>query len=114
MATYVKEATRGRTLHLLKLDTHPGQTPVYLDATNPIKAALEEDVQSGFPTGGPAMAQEIEKARSYADYVSVHAKADNLHQFSTAQYSVFTEAKRPLIPRKGKAKKTDVRTHVSV
>lgn len=114
MATYVEEATRGRTLHLLKLDDHPGQTPVYLDATKPIKAALKEDTDSGFPTGGPAMAHEIEKARSYADYVASHAKPENLHQFSTQDYAVFTEAKRPLIPRKGKAKKTDVRTHVSV
>ena len=114
MATYVEEATRGRTLHLLKLDSYPGQSPVYLDATTPINAAQKEDADAGFPKGGPAMAQEIEKARSYADYVALHAKSENLHQFSTPSYSVFTETKRPLIPRKGKAKKTDVRTHVSV
>lgn len=110
MATYVKEATRGRTLHLLKLDTYPGSSPVYLDATKPIKAALDEDTRSGFPTGGPAMAQEIEKARSYADYVAVHAKVDNLHNFNTSAYSVFTELKQ----KGNKEKKTDVRAHVSV
>lgn len=114
MATYVEEATRGRILHLLKFDTFPGTTPVYLDATKTVKAAQQKDDESGYPNGGPAMALEIEKARTYADYVALHASLDNLHQFSTGEYQVFTEAKKPLIPRKTKRKTPNVLTHVSV
>lgn len=114
MATYVEEVTRGHTLHLLKFDTFTGTTPVYLDATKTIKAAQQKDNESGYPNGGPAMALEIEKARTYADYVARHASPDNLHQFNTGEYQVFTEAGKPLIPQKIKRKNPNVLTHVSV
>jgi len=113
MATYVKEAVRGRTLHLLKLDNFTGNALVYLDATKTVKAAQKKDDDLGYPSGGPAMALEIEKARTYADYVARHASSNNLHQFNTGEYQVFTEFDPIMTPRKTK-KQADVRTNIPV
>lgn len=111
MATYVKEATRGRTLHLLKLDTGFGDTSVYLDATNRIKEALKHDRDNGYREGGPMTGHEIEKAREYADYVGAHAISENLHQFACCGYFLFTDKTKPQPKSKGQGKKANVRSN---
>lgn len=114
MATYLREATRGRTLHLLKLDRNFGDVAVYLDATKKIKEAEKADKENGFENGGPEMAFEIEKARQYADYVAGHANVDNLHLFNTRSYLMFTDKTKPAAKPRKNTVKTDVRADVPV
>ena len=120
MATYVIEKTRGRTLHLLKLEkTFPNDTQVYLDATKLIKEAQKSDKQRGFETNGPEVGQVVESAREYADYVAQHATIDNLHQFNCRGYMLFTSQNFPAARGKTTVggqkpvKVKDVRSNVS-
>ena len=89
MATYVRKSTRGRTLHLLKIEH--GTDNIYLDASTRIKEAEKQDKMNNYNTGGPLMAIEIEKAREYADYVGEHATIDTLYQYFCRGYYLFTE-----------------------
>jgi chloramphenicol 3-O-phosphotransferase len=95
MATYVKDENRGYTLHLLKLDCELGGAKVYLDASRRIKEAQRADRDAGYKNGGPRMGLEVEKARSYADYVAQHVTQETVHHFHTRDYSVFTERATP-------------------
>ena len=91
MATYVKEESRGNTLHLLKLDRLIDNQTVYLDATTKIDEAIKDDMASGHNNTGPNTSIEIEKARAYADYVAGHASMSNLHQFNGKGYFLFSD-----------------------
>ena len=91
MATYVKETTKGRTLHLLRIDGMRDGNVAYLDASKLVKDAEREDYKNGYKQGGQKMGCEVEHARQYADYVGEHASAVNLHQFYRDGYYLFTD-----------------------
>lgn len=93
MATYVKETNKGRTFHLLRLDTPVDGETVFLDATHRVNEAFRRDKEMGYSKGGPRVGQEVEKAREYADYVAEHASLDQLYQFKTKDYLFFTDNK---------------------
>ncbi len=100
MAEYIREVSRGRTLHLLKMSSPRfGDTKVYLDLSNRVKEAEKHDRKSGYTHGGPRVAQEIEKAREYADYVAEHASVDNLHNFYCDGYYLFTDQQKTAPPK---------------
>jgi hypothetical protein len=91
MATYIKESSKGKTLHLIRVDNIAGNTPVYLDATKMVRDAEHFDLKNGYKNGGPNLGIEIERARDYADYVGEYASVETLHQFYCPQYFLFSE-----------------------
>jgi hypothetical protein len=91
MATYVNETTKGRTLHLLRIDNMQDGIVAYLDATKRVKDAERVDQKDGYNHGGPRMGCEVERARQYADYVGQYASADSIHHFYCNDYYLFTD-----------------------
>lgn len=112
MATYVRESTRGKVLHLLKID-NTSDPVIYLDATNRIRDAERDDQKAGYQNGGPAVGIEIEKARAYADYVGQYATVDTLHQYYCTDYYLFTDTGTTGVPI-GTRKKTNAGSNVSI
>ena len=110
MATYVKEQTRGKTLHLIDVGKQINGAQLYVNATDSIKEAIQADAARGYEGVGPNAAQEIERAKEFAEYLFHQPITTNdLDNYRQRNYDLFLEPEKQ--PRR-KPVKTDVRAHV--
>lgn len=84
MFEYQVHTERNRDYHIIAMGERDG-CKMFMDFTSSAMNAMECDAKRGYKSSGPNLGNEVEKARSYAEYASAYVTPDNHIKFNTVQ-----------------------------
>lgn len=61
---------------------------VFLDGTEAVMEAKEQDRKRGYESDGPNTAIVLNQFKDYIEYISLHATLDNVENFATRHYKI--------------------------